>query len=452
MQDFSLLPQSLELEEAILGSILFDPEAIARVYDFLMPEAFYISAHQDIYTACRRLHELNSPTDAIFVCRYLEDLGLLQKVGGRNKIAQLLNQTVSAISIDIYAKTIIAKYQKRQLIKACQEIISQAQARINSEEESQEVANLLNLAQQKIQQIEQINNPQNFGLKHVSEICPEVYSEMQEIAEGTKKFTKTGFYDLDAVLDGGLREGNLSIVMARPSMGKTSFMINTALNVLDGEQSVAMFSLEMSQSELIRQAIAIKGNICRSQIQQAKFDAAGWDKFLLEIQQLSTKHLYIDQDSQLDLAKLTFRCRSLVKDLASRGQPPLSLILIDYLQLMVDRSKNQLEAIGIVSSGLKKLSKEIGVPIVCLSQLSRSVESRDNKRPTMSDIRASGYVEEDSDVIIGLYRDEYYHPDSPDRGITELCILKNRSGVTGTVKLLFDPGFGVFKNLARPKY
>ena len=231
-------------------------------------------------------------------------------------------------------------------------------------------------------------------------------------------------------------------------MGKTSMAINIIYNqVLKGECTALMFSLEMDRIKLAQQLLAIQSNILLSQIHQAKFDVAGWEKISLELQELATRSIFIDQDSRITVITIASRIRQLQKKLQDANRPPLSLIVIDYLQLMAERSQNQLEAIGEITRQLKLLASEVNVPIVCLSQLSRTVESRNDKRPMMSDVRGCGYVEEDADVIIGMYRDEYYNPDTADRGIAEAIVIKQRSGPRGTAQLLFDPTVGVFKNL-----
>ncbi len=434
-----LPPQNIEAEEAILGGILLDPEAISRISDRLKPEAFYISAHKDIYQAALRLQAQGKPTDLLSVTSWLSDHELLSKIGGRNKLALLVDRTISSVNIDALAQLVIEKHQRRQLIKAGNEIVQ-----LGYETET-DLPIVIDKAEQKVFGISQERSAS--GLIHISDTLIDTFQEIEERHEGVAlPGVASGFYDLDAMTS-GFQRSDLIIVAARPSMGKTAFCLNLAHNIaVSYKLPVAIFSLEMSQEQLVQRLLASEAGIESTYLRSGRISQTQWEPLSRAIGLLSETPVYIDDTANITLNEMRSQARRLQTEVGI----DLGLIIIDYLQLMDTAGDNRVQELSKITRGLKGLARELSVPVIALSQLSRGVESRTNKRPMLSDLRESGSIEQDADLVIMLYRDEYYNSDTPDRGIAEIIIAKHRNGPTGTVKLLFEPQFTKFKNLARP--
>ncbi|MEH2186108.1 MAG: replicative DNA helicase [Nostoc sp.] len=437
-----LPPQNIEAEEAILGGILLDPDAISRVSDRLKSEAFYISAHKDIYQASVRLHAQGKPTDLLSVTSWLTDHEMLARIGGRNKLATLVDRTVSAVNIDALAELVMEKYYRRQLIKAASEIYHLAH------DQNDEIGKQLETAESKILEI---NNSAISSVSQpipLNEILVNAYSSIEEKSMGiSPSGVRTGFYDLDAMI-GGFKPGKLITIAGRPAMGKSSFLGNLAFNISELEKlPTVIFSLEMSKEEWGDRFLSQDAKIDSSYLQRGWISKQQWEPLAQSIGRLSELSVYIDDSPVITVNSIRSKVKRIV---AEHGR--LGMVGIDYLQLMEGTdgdSYNLAFQIGKITRQLKQLARECNTTIVILSQLNRGVESRNIKRPMMSDLRESGRIEEDSDLILLLYRDEYYHPDTIDRGIAEVIIAKNRGGPTGTTKLLFDAQFTQFKNLAR---
>ncbi|MDZ7958876.1 MAG: replicative DNA helicase [Aulosira sp. DedQUE10] len=434
-----LPPQNIEAEEAILGGILLDPEAIGRVSDRLKPEAFYISAHKDIYQTALRLHAQGKPTDLLAVTSWLADNDLLNRIGGRNKLATLVDRTVSAVNIDALAALVMDKFLRRHLIKAGNEIVHLGY------ETEKELPIVLDQAEQKVFSITQ-ERPTS-GLVHISDT---LISNFQDIEERNQGIALPGitcsFYDLDAMTS-GFQRSDLIIVAGRPSMGKTAFCLNLAYNIAASHRfPVAVFSLEMSKEQLVQRLLASEAGIESGYLRSGRLSQAQWEPLSRAIGMLSEMPIFIDDTPNITVTQMRSQARRLQ---AEQGME-LGLIVIDYLQLMEGAGDNRVQELSKITRSLKGLARELSVPVIALSQLSRGVEARTNKRPMLSDLRESGSIEQDADLVIMLYRDDYYNNDSPDRGIAEVIVAKHRNGPTGTVKLLFDPQFTKFKNLARP--
>ncbi|MBD2453760.1 replicative DNA helicase [Nostoc sp. FACHB-87] len=436
-----LPPQNIEAEEAILGGILLDPEAIGRVSDRLVPEAFYISAHKDIYQAALRLHAQSKPTDLLSITSWLTDNDLLAKIGGRNKLATLVDRTVSAVNIDALAGLVMEKYLRRQLIKAGNEIVH-----LGYETET-ELPIVLDKAEQKVFGVTQ-ERPQS-GLVHISDTLVNTFQDIETRHQGVAlPGIPCGFYDLDAMTS-GFQRSDLIIVAGRPSMGKTAFCLNLGHNIAAlYKLPVAVFSLEMSKEQLVQRLLASEAGIESGYLRSGRISQTQWEPLSRAIGMLSEIPLYIDDTPNITVNEM----RSQARRLQAEQGTDLGLIIIDYLQLMEGAGDNRVQELSRITRSLKGLARELSVPIIALSQLSRGVEARTNKRPMLSDLRESGSIEQDADLVIMLYRDEYYSPDTPDRGIAEVIVAKHRNGPTGTVKLLFDPQYTKFKNLARPNY
>ncbi|BAZ07114.1 replicative DNA helicase [Calothrix sp. NIES-3974] len=434
-----LPPQNIEAEEAILGGILLDPEAISRVSDRLVADAFYLSAHQEIYQAALRLHAQGKPTDLLTMIAWLTDHDLLTKIGGRSKLISLLDQTVSAVNVDVLAQLVMDKYTRRQLIKAGNEVVQ-----LGYETET-ELPRVLDQAEQKIFGVTQERSQS--GLVHIAETLIANFQDIEERNQGVALPGITcGFYDLDAMINGGFQRSDLIIVAGRPAMGKTSFSMNIA-HYISGHVRlpVAIFSLEMSKEQLALRMLSSEAGIESSYLKSGRISQNQWESLTRAIGLLSEMPIYIDDTPNITINEMRSQARRLQ---AEQGMD-LGLILIDYLQLMEGAGDNRVQELSKITRNLKGLARELNVPVIALSQLSRGVEARTNKRPMLSDLRESGSIEQDADLVMMLYRDDYYNPDTPDRGIAEVIIAKHRHGPTGTVKLLFDPQFTKFKNLAR---
>jgi replicative DNA helicase len=433
-------PQNIDAEEAILGGILLDPEAIGRVLDILRPEAFYLSAHQAVYQAALVLHNQGNPTDLMSITTWLQDQGLLDKVGGQSKLVQLVDRTVSAVNIDQYAHLVMDKYLRRRLITIGNQI-SQL-----GHDTTRDLEEVLDEAEQKVFNVTQVRS--NQGLVPTAEILTTTFAEIEERSVGmTLPGLACGFYDLDGKTQ-GFQRSDLIIVAGRPSMGKTAFCLGLARNIAaQYKLPVAIFSLEMSKEQIVQRLLASESRIESGRLRSGRVSQQDWEPLGHAISRLSELRLFIDDTPNISVTEMRSRSRKLQ---AEQGGA-LGMILIDYLQLMEGSgSENRVQELARITRALKNLARELNVPIIALSQLSRSVESRSDKRPMMSDLRESGSIEQDADLIMMLYRDEYYNPDTPDRGIAEILITKHRNGPTGTVKLLFEPQFTRFLNLAAP--
>ncbi|GAC1490190.1 MAG: replicative DNA helicase [Chamaesiphon sp.] len=433
-----LPPQNIEAEEAILGGILLDAMAIGRVVDILEPESFYISAHKDIYQACRHLHNQNKSTDLLSVTAWLSDHDLLEQIGGRSKLVQLLERTVSAINIDALAVLVQQKYLSRRLILA-----GNAITRIGYDQ-TKNIADRVDSAEQQIfairHQAKNDSEPQM-----LSDICVGVFNQIEQIATtGNKPGIPTGFYDLDNFI-GGLYPGDLIVLGGRPSMGKSLLSHSLAYNVANLHDATTMiFSLEMSKQQLSTRFLSNLSGIETIRLREGNINSEEWELLSKAIGIVSEVNVLIDDSP----CPSTYEIRSKARvAMAKYGQ--LKLIVVDYLQLMADGSDFRLvQKLGEITRQLKLLARECNVPIIVVSQLNRGVEERNNKRPTLSDLRDSGRIEEDADVVLAVYRDAYYNPNTPEPNLAEIICLKQRNGPTGTVKLVFDGALSRFRNLA----
>ncbi|MBD1907531.1 replicative DNA helicase [Funiculus sociatus GB2-A5] len=432
-----LPPQNLDAEESILGGILLDPEAIGRVTDLLVPEAFSLIAHKEIYRSALTLHSQGKPTDLMSVTSWLYDRGLLEKVGGQTKLAQLVDRTVSAVNIDQYAALVIDKYLRRKLIQAGGEIAQLGY------ETTTELEIILDQAEQKVFSLTQ-DRPQQ-GLVPISDTLINTFQDIETRHQDLALPGLTcGYYDLDA-MTGGFQRSDLIIVAGRPSMGKTAICLNIARNIAEFHKlPVAVFSLEMSKEQLVQRMLASEAEIESNHLRAGRVAQNQWERLSRALGTLSEMPIFIDDTPNMTVMQMRSQARRLQAE--QRGE--LGLILLDYLQLMEGGGDNRVQELSKITRSLKGLARELSVPIIALSQLSRGVEARNNKRPMMSDLRESGSIEQDADLIMMLYREEYYQPDTPDRGIAEVIISKHRNGPTGTIKLLFDPQFTRFRNLA----
>lgn len=430
-----LPPQSIETEEEVLGALLLDPSAINRVESFLSPEAFYYAPHQEIYRACLALHRDGQTIDLMMVHRWLHDHGLLDKVGGQARLADLLELVVTSAAVDLHAMALVDRYRRRQLIAASQEIAAIAR------DLTQPIGAIQQLAEQKIFTLSEIAKQK--GLKDLATFIREEADRMEAVSQGDAIVGyKTGFYDFDAITQ-GLKPQDLIIVAGRPSMGKSAFAASIAKNVAAlNRLPVAIFSLEMSGGQIARRLWSADSQVESGRMTAGKIEAHEWERVGQSLINLSDLPISIDESQSVTPSSVLTQCRRLK---AEKGA--LGLIVIDYLHLMLDGADDEVRELGQITRQCKKIARELDVPVMLLSQLSRAVETRNDKRPTMADLRSSGAIEQDADLILMLYRDEYYNPESPDCGIAEVLIRKHRNGAIGTVKLLFEPQFSRFRSL-----
>ncbi|MBN3942755.1 replicative DNA helicase [Nostoc sp. NMS9] len=384
-----LPPQNIEAEEAILGGILLDPEAISRVSDRLLPEAFYISAHKDIYQAAVRLHAQGKPTDLLSVTSWLTDHEMLSRIGGRNKLATLVDRTVSAVNIDALAGLVMEKYLRRQLIKAGNEIVH-----LGYETET-ELPQVLDQAEQKVFGVTQ-ERPQS-GLVHISDTLINNFQDIEDRNQGIAlPGIPCGFYDLDAMTS-GFQRSDLIIVAGRPSMGKTAFCLNLAHNIAASYKlPVAFFSLEMSKEQLTQRLLASEAQIESSYLRTGRLSQTQWEPLSRAIGILSEMPIYIDDTPNITVTQMRSQARRLQAEIGTE----LGLIVIDYLQLMEGAGDNRVQELSKITRQLKGLARELSVPVIAGSQLSRGVEARTNKRPMLSDLRESGCLAGDSLVTL----------------------------------------------------
>ena len=437
MTNNNIPPQNIEAEESILGGILLDPEAMGRIVDLITPESFYVRAHQEIYEAALKLHSQGKPTDFLTVKSVLEDHLLLEKIGGIDKLTQLLDRTVSAVNIDRYAALIMDKYLRRQLISSGHEIVSLGF------ETTRDLEIVLDESEKKIFGLTQ-KRPQG-GLVPISDTIIKTYNELEKLHNQTAlPGIETGFYDLDA-MTGGLQRSDLIIIAGRPSMGKTAFGLGLVAHIAKNfNLPVAIFSLEMSKEQLSMRLLASEAEIESNRLRSGRFVQDDYSTISTAIGTLSNLPIYIDDSANVTVMQV----RSQVRRLLAEKKGDFGLVLIDYLQLMEGAEKdNRVQELSKMTRSLKGLAREIKAPVIALSQLSRGVEARNNKRPMMSDLRESGSIEQDADLIMMLYRDEYYNPETIDKGVTELILTKHRNGPTGTVKLLFQAELTKFLNM-----
>ncbi len=431
--------ENVEAEQAVLGGILLDPEAIGRVAEMLQPESFSLRSHQTIYKAVLTLHSEGKPTDLMTVTTWLSDQKLLEKAGGQLGLTRLLDRTVSATNIDQYGLLISDKQTRRNLIESAYEIIKLA------EDTSQPLETVIQKSEEQIANISQGKSQQD--LVSIGETLIDTFQEIEDRSESKiPPGVPCGFYDLDA-MTGGFQRSDLIIVAGRPSMGKTALAVQFGFKIAKKGLPVAVFSLEMSKGQLVQRLLAGEAKIESTRLRSGNIQQDEWEPLTEAISKLAELPIFIDDTSNPTVNEIKKKAQKL----QAENDGKLGLILIDYLQLMDGGSENRVQELSRITRGLKGMAKDLNVPVIVLSQLNRSVEQRTNKRPMMSDLRESGSTEQDADLIMMIYRDDYYNPNSSEAGVAEIILTKHRNGPTGTVKLLFDSQFTQFKNMARSR-
>jgi replicative DNA helicase len=441
--DNKLPPESIEAEEEILGGILLDPQALGRVVDQIVPGAYYLNSHQQIYQAALALYEQGKPTDLMSVMTWLSDRHLLDSVGGSFKLIQLLDRTVSAVNIDRYAELVMDKYWRRKLISAGHEII----------ELGYDTFSELDTVQQKAQNLI-FQATSSYDSQYETKPLNDWLVESFDLQDQQVSGFDTGLLDLDEMIT--LERGELTGIAARPSVGKTWMGIWLANHIARKcQQPVVFFSAEMSgvrltqRFESLESGIDLK-NIVRRQIPINRME--DYVNAITKLQETIGNTIFINDIPGGSLTPIRMRSeltKTLLK-LRSKDNPnpQLGLVVLDYIQKLGNRSAgNRAQDVGAIAGALCDIAKDFNVPVVALMQINRESEKQSNKRPSMAQIKDSGDIEQDCDTIVTLYRDEVYYSDTPDRGIMEISVVKNRNGETGTCKVLFDPACGQFRNL-----
>ncbi|WP_446808392.1 replicative DNA helicase [Methylomonas sp. 2BW1-5-20] len=442
VESLKVPPHSIQAEQSVLGGLLLDNQTWDSVADKVVENDFYRRDHRLIFRSIAQLAEKQDPFDVVTLSEILETTGELQDVGGLAYLSMLARDTPSAANIVAYANIVRDRSVLRQLIHVGTEISDSAFTT-----EGRETADLLENAERKVFEIAEQRQRGQGGFHSIKSLLAKAIDKIETLYEldGDITGASTGFTDLDEKTS-GLQPSDLIIVAGRPSMGKTTIAMNMAENVaLKSGMPVAVFSMEMPGEALAMRMMSSLGRIDQHKVRTGKLDDDDWPRLTSAINLLAETKMFIDDTPALTPTEVRSRARRLTRE---HGQ--LGLIVLDYLQLMQSPSSgdNRVQQISDISRGLKALAKELNVPVIALSQLNRNLEQRPNKRPVMSDLRESGAIEQDADLIIFVYRDEVYHEDSPDKGIAEVIIGKQRNGPLGTVRLTFLGQYTRFENFA----
>ena len=433
-------PHDTEAEQAVLGSMLTDQDAVLDAIETLKPEDFYREDNKYIYEAILNLYNKAEPIDIITVKDELVSMKKFEVVGGLEYLAVLPDKVPLVSNAEKYIKIVEEKSVLRQLIKASNELIDLGYA------QNEEVENIMDQAEQKIFDIMQGQNRKGFAL--LKDVLVESFAEIEKLYNQKEPITgvPTGFADLD-YKTAGLHNSDLILIAARPAMGKSAFALNIASNAaINAKVPVALFNLEMSKSQLVNRMLCSEAMVDSNKIRTGKIEEDDWTKLATALGPLSEAPIYIDDTAGITVAEIRAKCRKL------KLEKNIGLVVIDYLQLIQGSGKknsSREQEISEISRSLKIMAKELDVPVIALSQLSRAAEQRQDHRPMLSDLRESGAIEQDADIVMFLYRDDYYNPDSEKKNIAEVILAKHRSGSTGTVELLWMGNYTKFANIER---
>ena len=434
-------PQDIEAERAVLGALLLSKDALERAAERLHPEDFYKLGHQVIYQAMQDLFRAHEPVDLVTVSSKIRMMGKLDEpeVGGLTYLTQLANVVPTAANAAHYVHMVEEKAHLRKLINAATEVAQMGY------EQKEDLDHILDRAQQKMMDVASDRTSGEFS--EMKEILGETFENITKLAEAGGAVTglPSGFRDLDR-MTAGLHKSDLILIAARPSMGKTAFVLNIAQQVAtNAKGKVAVFSLEMSKQQLVQRILCAESWVDAQRLRTGQLQSQDWDRLMKGISRLERAAIYIDDTPGMTVGELRSKTRRL------KMEKGLDLVIIDYLQLMSGSSSkggdNRQQEISEISRSLKILARDLQVPIIALSQLSRSVESRQSKRPMLSDLRESGSLEQDADIVAFLYRDDYYEPDSEEKGVAELILAKHRNGPVGSIKLFFKKEYTRFTDL-----
>lgn len=445
-------PQNVEAEKAVLGAVFLSGDALVESMEYVGPDDFYRRAHQIIFEKMMAINDQDKPIDPLTMAEELNKTNQLDDIGGISYIAELASAVPTAANVVYYAKIVHEKSVTRRLIKTATEIVTKSYAG------DEDVSDLLDEAERSILNVSEDQNQE--GFKDIKDVLKGTFEEIDRLSqqESTVTGLSTGYPELDKMTT-GLHSDELVILAARPAVGKTAFALNIAQNVgTKTDKTVALFSLEMSAESLVNRMLCAEGSINANHLRTGQLDEEEWRNLVVAMGSLSKTSIFIDDTAGIKIAEIRAKCRRLAKEKGNLG-----LIVIDYLQLIEGTNhENRQQEVSEISRQLKKLAKELSCPVIALSQLSRGVEQRQDKRPVLSDIRESGSIEQDADIVAFLYRDDYYERDNDDEdspqdprdnedenvGEVEVIIEKNRSGPRGTVKLLFVKSYNKFSSIA----
>lgn len=433
------LPYNLEAEQTVLGALLLDPESLSVAMNYIKPESFYVSKHRDLFAIIIRLFSLGVNADVITVINEAVKDGIFESsTAGKEYLAAIMEGVPTTKNIESYCKIVEEKYYTRSLITSAKEIIEAASA---GQESAQQ---LLDFAEQKIYDIRKGKSVD--GLVKIDEVVLEAYDELGRKSGPDKELyvgAKSGFADLDHVIT-GLSRSDLIIVAARPAMGKSVFALNLAANFArhNKDSEAVIFSLEMSKEQNVTRMLSSESFVELDYLMKGNISGDQWTKLAKGAESLSGMNIYLDDTAGITVPQMKAKLRRLKRP---------GLVIIDYLQLMNSsrRIENRVNEISEITRQLKLMAKELDIPVITLSQLSRAVESRTDKRPMLSDLRESGSIEQDADIVMFLYRDAYYNKDTPDPTLAECIVAKNRHGETGTVNLRFSGQYQLFTGVSR---
>ena len=437
-------PHDIEAEQAVLGSCLTDKDAVMDAVEKLKPESFYRDDNKLIYEAIANLYNRSEPIDLVTVKDELTSMDSFEKIGGYEYLATLPDKVPTTTNVQKYIEIVEEKATLRSLIKTANEIIDLGY------DPSEDVDDIMAGAEKKIFDIIQKKNQKSYT--PIKDVLIESFTKLEELYNQKTKITgvPTGFADLDDKT-AGLHGSDLILIAARPAMGKTAFALNIAAHAAIKEKvPVAIFNLEMSKDQLVNRMLCMEAMVDSHKVMTGKLDEDDWSKLASVVGPMSDAGIYIDDTPGISITEIRTKCRKL------KMEKDIGLVVIDYIQLIQGsgsrKNGSREQEIAEISRSLKILAKELNVPVIALSQLSRAVESRPDHRPMLSDLRESGSIEQDADIVMFLYRDDYYNPDSEEKDISEVIMAKHRAGSTGTVKLLWMGNYTKFVNLAREQF
>ncbi|MGL4643437.1 MAG: replicative DNA helicase [Vagococcus fluvialis] len=445
IQQDRIPPQSVEAEQAVLGSVFLDSDAIVEAMEYIEAKDFYRRSHQTIFQIMIDLNNRSEAIDAIIIKEHLEQKNMLEDIGGVSYLSELTLSVPTAANVGYYAKIVEQKSLLRNLIQTATDIVS------SGFEQEEDVESILDEAERKILEVSEKRN--RSGFLAIADVLGDSINTIEKLSQQGEAITglPTGYHALDK-MTAGLQAEELIILAARPAVGKTAFALNIAQNVgTKTNESVAIFSLEMSAESLVNRMLCSEGLVEAGHLKTGQLSDEEWDNIIVAMGSLSKANIFIDDTPGIKISEIRAKCRKLHQE-----QGGLGLVLIDYLQLIEGTGReNRQQEVSEISRQLKKLAKELKVPVIALSQLSRGVEQRQDKRPVLSDIRESGSIEQDADIVAFLYRDDYYRSEEGDdeepqenNNVIEVIIEKNRSGARGTVELLFIKEYNKFSSVS----
>jgi len=432
------IPHNREAEEAVVGAVLINPEVYFDLAQFLQAEDFYIHRHRWIWEAFNHLHEQRIPLDFLTVTEELDRLGRLSEIGGPAYLTALLNQVPTSLHAEAYGRMVESTALRRRMLTAANQIATMAY------DEHEGIENVIEESEKAVFNVSE--RRLRHDVKKISSVLGEYYDRIDELARRTEDIfgVPTGFIDLDRMLT-GMQPSDLLIIAGRPAQGKTGFLLSVARNAaLTHKKHVAIFSLEMSNEQVVQRLLSQETGIDSQRLRTGKLTEEEWPLFTQAIEVLGDTYIYLDDTPAITPLQLMTKCRRLDMEYG------LDLVLVDYLQLMAGdtRTENRVQEVSYISRNLKVLARELKVPVLAAAQLSRAVEQRTEKRPVLSDLRESGSLEQDSDVVMFIYRPDQYEKDTTKQNVAEIIIAKHRNGPSGSVELIFRSNLAKFENAA----